>query len=176
MKIEHKFEYTWGGEDNWYTKSKRWANKQNPDCQTPCIRFYRMVVGQVVAGKVQMEMASVDQQVEDILEQWEEEESSSDWMDRKINELNIKTEPSEVEGLDNISISYNFDEPSSPLNDFNDVTWSIVISLIILLIGVVYYIYTIMKLAFEELEHGSDDTPSRKSCYNFRVIKINKGS
>ena len=61
-----------------------------------------------------MEMASVDQQVEDILEQWEEEESSSDWMDRKINELNIKTEPSEVEGLDNISISYNFDEPSSP--------------------------------------------------------------
>ena len=102
-----------------------------------------------------MEMASVDQQVEDILEQWEEEESSSDWMDRKINELNIKTEPSEVEGLDNISISYNFDEPSSPpLNDFNDVTWSIVISLIILLIGVVYYIYTIMKLAFEELEHG----------------------
>ena len=30
MKIEHKFEYTWGGEDNWYTKSKRWANKQNP--------------------------------------------------------------------------------------------------------------------------------------------------
>ena len=30
-----------------------------------------------------MEMASVDQQVEDILEQWEEEESGSDWMDRK---------------------------------------------------------------------------------------------
>jgi len=27
-EIEHKFEYQWGGEDTWYTKSKRWANKQ----------------------------------------------------------------------------------------------------------------------------------------------------
>ena len=46
-----------------------------------------------------------------------------------------------------------------PLNDVNDVTWSIVISLLILLAGVAYYIYTIMKYAFEELEDGSDDTP-----------------
>ena len=45
-----------------------------------------------------------------------------------------------------------------PLNDVNDVTWSIVISLLILLAGVAYYIYTIMKLAFQELEDGSDDT------------------
>ena len=41
-----------------------------------------------------------------------------------------------------------------PLNDVNDVTWSIVISLIILLSGVGYYIYTIMKIAFAELEDG----------------------
>ena len=26
--IQWKFEKTWGGNDNWYTKSKRWANKQ----------------------------------------------------------------------------------------------------------------------------------------------------
>jgi len=44
-----------------------------------------------------------------------------------------------------------------PLNDVNDVTWSIVISLLILLAGVAYYIYTIMKLAFEELE---DERPN----------------
>ena len=44
-----------------------------------------------------------------------------------------------------------------PLNDVNDVTWSIVISLLILLAGVSYYIYTIMKLAFEELE---DERPN----------------
>ena len=44
-----------------------------------------------------------------------------------------------------------------PLADVNDVTWSIVISLLILLAGVAYYIYTIMKLAFEELEDERPD-------------------
>jgi len=44
-----------------------------------------------------------------------------------------------------------------PLNDVTDVTWSIIISLLILLGGVGYYIYTIMKLAFEELEDERPD-------------------
>ena len=41
-----------------------------------------------------------------------------------------------------------------PLNDVNDVTWSIIISMLILLFGVAYYIYTIMFLAYKELEDG----------------------
>ena len=45
-----------------------------------------------------------------------------------------------------------------PLADYNDVTWSIVISLIILLIGVGYYIYTIMTLAFQELEDAESNS------------------
>jgi hypothetical protein len=49
-----------------------------------------------------------------------------------------------------------------PLNDVNDVTWSIIISLVILLAGVGYYIYTIMKLAYKELEDGSHDTPKQE--------------
>jgi len=44
-----------------------------------------------------------------------------------------------------------------PLEDVNDVTWSIVISLLILLAGVSYYIYTIMKLAFKELDDERSD-------------------
>jgi len=44
-----------------------------------------------------------------------------------------------------------------PLEDPNGVTWSIVISLLILLAGVGYYIYTIMKLAFEELDDERPD-------------------
>ena len=44
-----------------------------------------------------------------------------------------------------------------PLEDVNDVTWSIVISLLILLAGVAYYIYTIMSLAFEELDDERSD-------------------
>ena len=39
-----------------------------------------------------------------------------------------------------------------PLNDANDPVWSVIISIIILLIGVSYYIYTIMTLAYEELK------------------------
>ena len=45
-----------------------------------------------------------------------------------------------------------------PLADTNDVTWSIIISILILLAGVAYYIYTIMSMAFEEL----DDERSNK--------------
>ena len=44
-----------------------------------------------------------------------------------------------------------------PLADYNDVTWSIVVSLLILLAGVSYYIYTIMSLAFEELDDERSD-------------------
>ena len=44
-----------------------------------------------------------------------------------------------------------------PHADVNDVTWSIIWCIIILLAGVAYYIYTIMKLAFEELEDERPD-------------------
>lgn len=46
-----------------------------------------------------------------------------------------------------------------PLNDVNDVTWSVVICLIALLCGVGYYIYTIIDLANKEMSNGTDDTP-----------------
>ena len=39
-----------------------------------------------------------------------------------------------------------------PLEDPNGVTWSIIWTLVILLSGVAYYIYTIMKRAYAELE------------------------
>ncbi len=43
-----------------------------------------------------------------------------------------------------------------PLDNQTSVTWSVIWALIILLIGVAYYIYTIMTLAFKELEDGSN--------------------
>ena len=62
-----------------------------------------------------------------------------------------------------------------PLNDPNDVTWSIIWILIILLAGVVYVIAYILGIdAREAQEHGPMTPPSRKSCYNFRVIEINR--
>ena len=44
-----------------------------------------------------------------------------------------------------------------PLHDVNDVTWSIIWCLVILLAGVSYYIYTIMSTAFEELDDERSD-------------------
>ena len=45
-----------------------------------------------------------------------------------------------------------------PLADINDVTWSIVISLLILLAGVFYVIVYILGIDEREA-HGSHDTP-----------------
>ena len=45
-----------------------------------------------------------------------------------------------------------------PLNDVNDVTWSIIISLVILLFGTAYYIYTIMQLSYKELQEDVQES------------------
>ena len=44
-----------------------------------------------------------------------------------------------------------------PLADVNDVTWSIIWCLIILLVGVIYCIVYIMRMAFSEL---NDERPN----------------
>ena len=44
-----------------------------------------------------------------------------------------------------------------PLADVNDVTWSIVWCLLILLGGVAYYIVYIMRMAFSELNDERPD-------------------
>ena len=48
-----------------------------------------------------------------------------------------------------------------PLADVNDVTWSIVWSLIILLVGVFYVIVYILGIDERE-SHGSHDTPEQE--------------
>ena len=50
-----------------------------------------------------------------------------------------------------------------PIDDVTGVTWSIIWCMVILLTGVSYYIYTIMRLAFQELEEdGSNDTAEQE--------------
>ncbi len=44
-----------------------------------------------------------------------------------------------------------------PLADVNDVTWSIIISLVILLAGVSYVIAYILGIAFDELKDERSD-------------------
>ena len=46
-----------------------------------------------------------------------------------------------------------------PLHDVNDVTWSIIWCMVILLAGVTYYIVYIMRMAFDELNDGGSNQP-----------------
>ena len=72
--IQWKFEKTWGGNDNWYTKSKRWANKQKFPVNHLTLGFIEWLHKHWIDGKIEMEMDSVDKQVEEIHSQWEDEE------------------------------------------------------------------------------------------------------
>ena len=64
----------------------------------------------------------------------------------------------------------------SPLEDVNDVTWSIVVLLITLLIGVSYCIVYIMTVAFKELEDGSNDATESEELLQLPSDRDNKKS
>jgi uncharacterized protein YpmS len=53
-----------------------------------------------------------------------------------------------------------------PLEDVNDVTWSIIWILVILLAGVVYVIVYILGIDERE-KHGSDDTSKSEELLQF---------
>lgn len=69
-----KFEHQWGGQDTWYTKSKRWANKQKFPINHLALGFIEWLYKHWVDGKVKMEMASIDKQVKHIEEIWDKED------------------------------------------------------------------------------------------------------
>ena len=72
--LEHKFEHHWGGEDNWYTKGKRWANKQKFPINHLALGALEWLREHWVDGRVEMEMASVDKQAEEIKDFWDKED------------------------------------------------------------------------------------------------------
>ena len=73
-KIEYKIEHQWGGEDTWYTKSKRWANKQPFPLNYIILSLIEWLKQKEVNIKVEREMESVDKQAEEIVKQWEKED------------------------------------------------------------------------------------------------------
>ena len=72
--FNYKFEHHWGGEDTWYTKGKRWANKQKFPLNHLALGFIEWLWEHWVDGRVELEMASVDEQSEQIKKQWEQED------------------------------------------------------------------------------------------------------
>lgn len=101
-KVEINFEYHWGGEDTWYLKAERWAKKQKFPINHLALGFITWLKELWIDAKIESVIKDVDRQSEEIKKQWEEEKKKPV----------IKSTPSEVEGLDIISIS-TFDESDS---------------------------------------------------------------
>ena len=74
--FNYKFEHHWGGEDNWYTKGKRWANKQKFPINHLALGFIEWLRELWIDGRVELEMTSVDKQTEEIKDFWEEVENA----------------------------------------------------------------------------------------------------
>jgi hypothetical protein len=74
--FNYKFEHHWGGEDNWYTKGKRWANKQKFPINHLALGAIEWLREHWVDGKVELEMASVDKQTQEIKDQWDKEHAT----------------------------------------------------------------------------------------------------
>ena len=72
--FNYKFEHQWGGEDTWYTKGKRWANKQKFPISHLALGAIEWLRERWVDGRVEMEMASIDKQVKYMGEIWDKED------------------------------------------------------------------------------------------------------
>ena len=72
MKFQYNFEHQWGGKDNWYTKSSRWAKKQPFPLNHLITGFIEWLHKMWIDGKILRTMDDVDRQAEKILSDWEE--------------------------------------------------------------------------------------------------------
>ena len=99
MKIN--FEKQFGeGTDPWYAKAERWVKKQkNPFTGHLLLGKIQWLKEKWIDVKVANTMRDIDRQSEEIKKIWDKEEDEP--------ETTITITPSEVEGLDDIEISYN---------------------------------------------------------------------
>ena len=87
-----KFEHQWGGEDTWYTKSKRWASKQKFPINHLALGAIEWLYKHWVDGKVDLEMTSVDKQAEEIVKQWEESDDRNTTVEERPSSVpNLST-------------------------------------------------------------------------------------
>ena len=105
MKI--KFEKQFGkGTDPWYAKAERYVYKKlkNPYLQHLAIGFIEWLKQKWIDTKIENTMRDVDAQVEDIKKEWDDQPEP----------IVVET-PSEVKGLNDMSISFSSEEedPSS---------------------------------------------------------------
>ena len=117
MKIE--FEKQFGkGVDPWYAKAERWAKKQKFPISFLALGLIAYLKKVWINVKIENTMKDVDRQVEDLHELWDEEESNNrmNVIAQNGNDgLHYSETPSEVDGLNDMSISFSSEEedPSS---------------------------------------------------------------
>ena len=91
-----EFHHTWGGEENPFDKWKRWAAKKPFPISFLLGALISTLEMWVIEGKVKREMHRVDMQAEKLKREWDVKEKKKP---------KIKSRPSAVKGLDEISIS-----------------------------------------------------------------------
>ena len=116
MKIE--FEKQFGkGVDPWYAKAERWAKKQKFPISFLALGIIAYLKKVWINVKIENTMRDVDKQIEDLHELWDEEESNNrmNIIAQNGNDgLHYSETPSEVDGLNDMSISFSEEEdPSS---------------------------------------------------------------
>ena len=116
MKIE--FEKQFGkGVDPWYAKAERWAKKQKFPISFLALGIIAYLKKVWINVKIENTMKNVDRQVEDLHELWDEEETNTrmNIIAQNGNDgLHYSETPSEVDGLNDMSISFSKEEdPSS---------------------------------------------------------------
>ena len=116
MKIE--FEKQFGkGVDPWYAKAERWANKQKFPISFLALGLIAYLKKVWINVKIENTMKDVDRQVEDLHELWDEEKTNNrmNVIAQNGNDgLHYSETPSEVDGLNDMSISFSEEEdPSS---------------------------------------------------------------
>jgi len=116
MKIE--FEKQFGkGVDPWYAKAERWAKKQKFPISFLALGLITYLKKVWINVKIENTMKSVDADIKKIHELWDEEETNSrmNVIAQNGNDgLHYSETPSEVDGLNDMSISFSEEEdPSS---------------------------------------------------------------
>ena len=116
MKIE--FEKQFGqGVDPWYAKAERWAKKQKFPISFLGLGIIAYLKKVWINVKVENTMRSVDADIKKIHELWDEEETNNrmNVIAQNGNDgLHYSETPSEVNGLNDMSISFSQEEdPSS---------------------------------------------------------------
>ena len=102
MKVE--FEKQFGkGVDPWYAKAERWAKKQKFPISFLALGLIAWLKEKWIEVKIENTMKDVDRQVEDIKKGWEDQP-----------EPVIVETPSEIKGLNDMSISFSTSEEEDP--------------------------------------------------------------